>query len=291
MELDKFDELRGQIAAFVKPVQEMIVSDVASNAVATGSLKTVKQMLTEIESRRTEVTGPLRDKISQVNLYAKEIAGPLLQAETQIKQKIGTWANAERVRIETERRELEEQRLAEQRRLDEARREREAEIAAKAEAERKALEEKASAEAAEAKKKQDAESEARKAFGASVANAERIAADESARLARRIAEEQRAAEARAAEASEALRVEQERASKEQELAAHRAARAAEAARPKNLRRVVKFEVVDLSLIPREHMVVNEASIRKALQAVPPENVPTFSIPGVKWRIEFEVVAR
>lgn len=288
-EIARFDQLRAQISSFVQPTEMIVVSDKATEIAAGGALKTVKDFLKEIESRRVEAVQPLNDRAKELNAYAKDIAAPLLKAEVQIKQKIGAWANAERVRLETERRELEEQRLAEQRRLDEARREREVAITAACEAEWRAIEEKASAESAAAKKKQEAESEARKAFGASAANDARIAADESARISR-VAEEQRAAELRAAEASEALRLEQERAAKEQELAAHRAARAAEAARPKNLRRVVKFEVLDPLQIPREYLEVNESAIRKALQtAVSAETV--LLIPGVKWHVDFEVIAR
>lgn len=288
-EIARFDQLRAQISSFVQPTEMIVVSDKATEISAGGALKTVKDFLKEIEARRVEAVQPLNDEVKYINAYAKEIAAPLIQAETHIKQKIGAWANAERVRMETERRELEEHHLAEQRRLDEARREREAEIAARVEGERRAIHEKAAAEFAAAKQKQDAESEARKAFGSSAANAARIAADESARLSR-VAEEQSAPEARAAEESEALRLDQERAAKEQELAAHRAARAAEAARPKNLRRVVKFEILDPIQIPREYLDVNESAIRKALQsAISAETV--LLIPGVKWHVDFEVVAR
>jgi len=289
-DLTRFDELRSQIVQFVQPVSTMTVIDTATSAIAAGALRTVKEFSKEIEARRVEAVSPLNEQVKSINNYAREIAAPLVAAELEIKAKMGEWANAERVRLENERKEAEEQRKQEQRRLDEERRAREAEVRAKAESERKELEAKIAAETKVRQEKESKEREALAMFAVDPKEAEKRAEAERSEFAERAERQRKEAETR--EAIQ-LRLNEEQAQRikaEMESAAKQALKAAEAARPKNLRRVVKFEITEPALVPREFLTVDQSLVRSALQAAAKDN-PGYTIPGVTWMIEFEVTAR
>lgn len=115
-EISFFDEFKSQVATFVDPTKAIVVVDAASNAVAAGALRTIKDFQKQIDARRVATVKPLNDRVSAVNDYAKQISQPLIEAEKMLKGKMVDWAEAERRRADDERRKLEEQRREQERR-------------------------------------------------------------------------------------------------------------------------------------------------------------------------------
>jgi membrane protein involved in colicin uptake len=211
-------------------------------------LRRVKSAQKKLEDTRTSLTGPINESLRKLNAFFKAPADRLVSIERTIKMALTKFADEqERIRRE------------EQRRLDEAaRKERERLEAQAREAERKAAE-KAAADRAAA--------EAAAAAGR---------AEEAAKLAARA----EATEAKAAEKVEALEV-----------------RAATVVAPVVTREPPKvagvatretwcFEVTDPTLVPRQYLVVDEARVRKVVQALKGD----ASIPGVRVWAERRIAA-
>jgi unconventional prefoldin RPB5 interactor 1 len=264
--LVQFDSLKADITVFVAPTREIAVSDLASNTVAHDTLKQVKTWQKKIETKRTELVAPLNEMVKRINEYAKQIASPLQQAEIEIKDKMRTFALAEERRRAEELRKIEEERREAQRKADEERKRIEA---ARMEEERKAR--------AIAEEQDRQHRAALAAFGAST-EATKKQADEAAATA-----ERDRLEMLKRKAEEQARLEREQ--NEREAIAARQLRELEASRPKNTRKVWKFEIVDPFAVPRSFLSVDEGKIRNAMaQGI-------YEIPGVRIFEETTVVAR
>lgn len=157
VDLVKFDHLKSRIAGMIAPLRGIQVRDKAENAAASGALTTVKGLAKEIESLRTAAVGPLRDQVNAINARAKELQAPLDAAETEIKNVMRSFADAETRRIQEERRLADEEAAAKKRKIDE--------------------------DAARARKEEEERKRAESAFGVS-ADAERLRKEEEERARR-----------------------------------------------------------------------------------------------------------
>lgn len=284
-EMASLDVLKGQVLVFVEPIRGISVTTASENAVAAGTLKTVKQMMKEIESRRVGATKPMNDRVSQINEYAKTIAAPLRDAETWIKASMQGFAIAdESRRAEEQRRVLEEReraeavaRRVEQEALVEAKKKRDEEeraLKAQQDAERKFLAD-----------KQREEQDRVVVFGMDPAQAK-----EQADLQRKLVEKEHQEERRRIEAEAEARIQAELARAEREsiqrdLKAQEEQRRIEDSRPKNTRQVARYEITDPLEVPHEYWMIDD----KKLAAVVRGGVR--EIPGVKIWVETQIVAR
>lgn len=228
-QLQIFDQYKASVTQFVEPVKGMTVTCKTTNAVALGTLKTIKEMQKQIEAKRIEVVDPHNQTVKQVNAYVKEILLPLDQAESFVKKQMSAFAAEENRKLEAERRALEEERRAEQQRLERIRMEQEAEQRRKADEERKKIEAAAKTE-------------------------------DEARIAKQQLEHKLAMEKQQAEAKLM------RDKMEAEKAARQLERDMEAQRNKNTREVTKFEVENAMLLTREYLQPNESAIREAIKS-------------------------
>jgi len=255
IDLTRFDQLAAQVAQFVRPVSDLTVTDAATNAIASGSLKTIREMLNEIETRRTEITVPLNETLKSVNNYAKQVKQPLEDADAHIRAHMTAYANKLKEEAAALAREAEERRRDEERlvRLEQER--------VRSELEAKRKEQEAAAQKAK---------EAADLFGGAQQEIERK-------------------EREAKHAAELLRFEAEarfkREQLEREARQQEERRAAEASRPKNTREVWKFEVVDALAVPDRFKSVNEVAVGAAVRN------GTRDIPGIRIFSETIVVAR
>ncbi len=211
-------------------------------------LKRVKAAQKRLEETRTSLTKPINESLRRLNDFFRSPADRLVVIERAIKGALTRFADEqERIRRE------------EQRKADEAaRREREKIEAQAREAARKA----ADKAAAERRAAEEAAAAGR--------------AEEAAKLAARAA----ATEAKAAEKVEAA----------EERAATVVAPVISREPPKvaglATREVVRFEIVDASLLPREYVVPDEARIRKVVNALKTD----ANIPGVRVWTERQIAA-
>ena len=211
-------------------------------------LKAVKGALKQIEEQRVAITKPINDSLRAVNAQAKTASEPFLKAESAIKAVMVTYQDEqERLRREA------------QRRVEEiARKERERLAALQREEERKAREK------AEALRRQAEEAEA----AGRAAEAARLAARATA------TEEKSAAKVEDLQLREAMVV----------------APVIDREPPKvagvSTREVWKFRVTNAALVPDQYKVVDEARIRKVVQALKAD----ANIPGVEVWSERQMAA-
>jgi hypothetical protein len=282
----EFDELHAKIQVFVSPTCNIVVSDAASNAVAAGTLKTLKDFEKQIEAKRVAAVKPLNDEVKSINDYAKKITLPLAEAEALIKKKMGAYSDEERRKAEEERRQIEAKRQEEERkaaaerkaREDAARAQREAEERARVAAEKKQREELA--------RRQKEEKEARRMFGLdSDEEAQQKADSEAAALKAKQEQERLAAQQKAEEArlAEDARLEREAQERENERRAELAR--IEANRPKNTRQVPNYKVVDPSKVPQTYWSIDDVRLGRDIRA------GLRDVPGVEIWMETVVVTR
>lgn len=260
-----FDELKGQISNFLKPVHGIEVRNKAEHAAASGALVSVRSFQKQLDASRTAAVGPLNDRVKQINSYCRELAHPLVEAEARIKLRMVEFSDAENRRIAEEKRQEEDRARKEREKQETERRAQERAAREKEEAERRRLEEEEKARKAKLQ-----------AFGVDPA----AKAEEDRRKKAREELEQRAADERA-EAH--ARAERERA--QSELEAKQRVRALEAERVKNVRTTWSFQITDATAVPREYLMVDEVKVGKAVRA------GTREIAGVRIFSEQSVVAR
>lgn len=225
-------------------------------------LKAVKGAIKQIEDQRVAITKPINESLRAVNAQAKEAAEPFLKAETAIKGAMVTYSDEqERIRREEQRR-VEAAAAAERARLAALQREEERKAREKAEALRREQEE--------------AARRAREAEAAGRAEEARKAAAEAAKL-----------------AAQAVKVEEKSADKIETLQLREAmvvAPVVEREAPKvagvSTREVWRFEVLDAAQVPRQYLAVDEAKIRKVVQALKAD----AQIPGVRVWSERQLAA-
>ena len=285
-QLVEFDELRAKIQVFVAPTSNIVVSDAASNAVAAGALRTLKDFEKQIEAKRVGAVKPLNDEVKKINDYAKQITQPLAAAEAAIKQKMGSYADAERKKAEEERRQIEAKRQEEERKAEAERQAREAAARDQRETEEKARLAAEKKEREALAKRQKEEEEARKLFGVDSGEEEKQKAQAAAAALKakqdqdRISAQQKAEENRLAEEARLEREAQERENQRRAELAR-----LEANRPKNTRQVPVHKVVDFDKLPRKYWVVDEVALGKDIRA------GVRDIPGVEIVMETIVIAR
>lgn len=205
------------------------ITNVEQYQSGTSDLQRVKSAQKRLEETRTSITGPMNAALKRVNDFFRAPTERLTTIERTIKVQLVQFADEqERIRRE------------EQRKADEiARKERERLEAQAREAERKAREK---------------------------ADADRRAAESAAAAGR--------AEEAAKFAARAVATEEKAAAKADDLALRAATTVAPVIvrdPPKvagvSTREVWKFEITDPAAIPREYLVVDEARIRKVVQAL------------------------
>lgn len=126
--------LRSQIAVFVEPALEILVTEFKSCDQAIGAGKQIKALIKEVEITRMLLVTPMNDEVKRVNQYAKDIAEPLLKAEAHIKSEIGKfYEEQEKVKAE-EKAKLEELKRAEEAALKRQQDEEKAELKAELQA-------------------------------------------------------------------------------------------------------------------------------------------------------------
>ena len=211
-------------------------------------LKAVKGALKQIETQRVEITGPINESLRKINAQAKAAAEPFVKAENAIKGAMVAYQD-----------EQERLRREEQRRVEEAARKERERLAALQREEERTAREKAVALRREA--------EAAAAAG-------------------------RAAEA-AKLAARAVSTEERSAAKVEDLHLREAmvvAPVIDREPPKvagvATREVWKFEITDPARVPDQYKVVDEARVRKVVQALKAD----ANIPGVRVYSERQLAA-
>ena len=122
--LTVFDKLKADVTIFVAPCSEIVVSSKETSASALDVAKQVKSFMKRIESTREELVAPHLEAQRRINAYAKQIAEPLLGAESHLKKQLIAWEKK-----------LEEVRREEAKKVEAARLEAEAAARAKFKAE------------------------------------------------------------------------------------------------------------------------------------------------------------
>lgn len=260
-------EIERRVPALVDQAAAIIIRDQGSMAIANDFSIAIKKMRREID----EAFDPIIEAAHVAHKIAldkkRKYIEPVDAAERMVKGKIGAYlTEQDRIRREAERRawEAEQEKIRAQ---QEARR-REQEAIRKAEAERQAIADKARREAEEAEAK---------AARARSEEGRRKAQEEADRI-RREAAERAAAEKAKADAEQA-RIREEAARKQAEL---------EAAAPPPVARVETkgistredwdFEVVDVNLVPREFLTIDESKLRRYAKAMKVD----ANVPGVRF---------
>lgn len=249
-DLKVFDTLVADITLFVAPTKELTVSDPISSQAAIEVAKDIKGYLSQVEVKRKELVGPLNAQVKAINDYCKRIVAPLEEADAHVRRQLNSFA-AEQEKI---------------RRAEEARIERE-----RQEAERRAREERERAEEAlRIQQEQEAEELATAAqlFGPENGDIEKANAEIDARQQREWALQQAELDRQAA-----LR---EVNFKQQKFDADQV-------QIKNTRATLKVRVLDISLIPKEFLIITPND--KALVAAGKAGV---KIPGVEFYEDFTV---
>jgi hypothetical protein len=227
--LPEVRQVTGQIAQLEEYARTYQVTTAEQYAAGATDLQQVKAAQKRLEETRTSITKPMNDALRRVNDFFRGPTERLAAVERVLKAQLVKFADEqERIRRE------------EQRKADEAARK-----------ERERLE--AQAREAERKAREKAEADRKAAEAAAAAGR----AEEAAKLAAR-----------------AAATEEKAAAKADDLALRAATTvAAVIARepPKvagvSTREVWKFEITDPAAVPREYLVVDEARIRKVVQAL------------------------
>lgn len=249
-DLKVFDALAADITLFVAPTKTLKVTNPESSQQAIVVAQNIKSYITQVESKRKELVGPLNAQVKAINDYCKQITAPLVDADTHVRGQLNVFAaEQERIRrIEAER--IERERL-------------EAERIARIERER--IEE-------ELRLKQEAEAEAQAAavnrWGAENGDIDALNAEINAKQEREWAEKQ---------------AELDRQAAIRQVESQQKQFDAKANTITNTRATLKVRVIDLNLIPKEFLLitVNE----KALVAVGKSGM---KIPGVEFYEDFAV---
>jgi len=227
--LPAVQQVTSEIADLESFARDYRVTTAEQYQAGSADLQRVKAAQKRLEETRTGITGPMNAALKRVNDFFRAPAERLTTIERTIKAQLVQFADEqERIRRE------------EQRKADEAARK-----------ERERLE--AQAREAERKAREKADADRRAAEAAAAAGR----AEEAAKLAARAAATEEKAAAKADDLS--LR------------AATTVAPVIVRDTPKvagvSTREVWKFEITDAAQIPREYLVVDEARIRKVVQAL------------------------
>jgi hypothetical protein len=251
-DLQKFDELKTQIAMFVAPVKDLTVTDQASSAEASKVFKALSDFEKKVEARRKEIVGPYNDLVGRINDYAKQIKEPLVNAKGVV--------SAQLIQFE---RLLEQQRQEALRLEREEKAKREAELRAELERQRLEAEEKARAI------REEAETVAM------------FAAPDEAAIAKAKAEEE------AARVDAEAKAEAERKEFETKKAYWDSKKEIEQNKVAGTRRVWTHKVLDLGQVPQEYLLVtlDAKKVKEAIAA------GVRVIPGLEIYQELTITSR
>lgn len=118
----EFNEWQAKISVLVEPTLTMAITTAQSAQYVTEALCAVKDYAREVDQVRKSLVGPLNDRVKFINEYAREIAGPLAQAEAHLKKqlvmyedKLAAERRVEMARMEAERVKREAEMLEKQR--------------------------------------------------------------------------------------------------------------------------------------------------------------------------------
>lgn len=254
-DLAQFDSLKADITLFVAPVTGLKVTDFKSGADAIEAGKQIKSLMKQVEDKRKGLVGPLNDQVKMINDYAKNIRDPLERAEAHVKVELNRFAQEQEKIRQEELRRAEEDRLAQERKAEEERQRIAAEIEAKKQAQLDNL--------------RESQDEASALFGSSGLPNE---------------DQERAVE----EAAEREKVEAEAVLEREAVIRNAQAKATEwdvnQNRIKNTAKRWKVEVVDISLVPKEFLIIT-LNEKMALAAARGGNK---NIPGLKFSQEVSV---
>lgn len=249
-DLKVFDSLAADITLFVAPIKALVVRDADSCQAAIEVSKSIKNYLARVDTKRKELTGPLRAQEKAINDYCRTLTDPLSSMDTHVGAQLNAYAAEQARLVREEAARIERERIA-------------AEQLARVERER-AEREMVERQVAEA----EALAESVNKWGAENGDVEKVNAEIDARQQREWAE-QKAEHDREA----ALRANEFR-QKEYD---------AKQIGVSNTRAKLKVRVLDVSIIPKEFLIitVNE----KALEAVGKTGV---KVPGVEFYEDFTV---
>jgi hypothetical protein len=284
-DLALFDKYKADVTLFVSPIKDITVTDADANAVAQVHVKTLKDFDKKIDAALEALLKPHKDFVKQATAYAKEIKGPLEDAEKFIKLKQAEWATADLLRRQEAQKQLDLIRQEEERKANEERRKMELEAQAKRDAEEAILKKQQAEERKKFEAEQKKKDEAMKAFGISQEKLKQEA------LAARKAQEEKAAAIREEAKHKAdlefleYNAKIDREKKEREAAIRVQEAALEASRPKNMREVPKWRVIDSSQVPDNFWIIDLVELGKSVRGGARE------IPGVEIVMELVPVGR
>lgn len=250
-DLTPFDKLKADITLFVAPTLKIQVSDFKTSQGAIDAGKQVKEYISHVEGKRKEMVGPLNDQVKLINGYAKSIQEPLLHAEAHIKTQLQRFAIEQEKVQQEEIRKAEEARREAEKRAEEERQRIAEELAAKRQAELEALQ---------------ADDQVASLFGC---ESDEPLEDRSAEIEQEAERARLEAEAR----FEREKLVRDAEFKEQTWDINQA-------RIKNTKKAWKCEAVDLSLVPKEFLIIqlNSQAVLAAARGGVKE------IPGVRiWQ--------
>lgn len=256
--LQQFDELQANITVFLSPIKTLTVTDQASHLVASGALKTITSFKKMVDEKRVSLVKPLNDQVDAINGYAKKIKAPIEEAEAFVKNKMKEFALIEQKRIEEEKRRIQEEEQKERERIAAERKRQELALKTKQEEEAKKLE--------ESKK---ASTDLMSVFGD-------FSEDNTAQEELKRKQEFERAE---------FEAKKKREEEEQQKQLEAKKKLLDLEKPKNTRKVWKWEVTAYSEIPDQYWELSEAMVNKAVK----EGIR--EIPGIRIFQETEIVAR
>jgi hypothetical protein len=84
-EVEKLEQLRGEIEGIAKEALIQRVGDTATKDAALAIGGQVKRMRKALDDRRKEITAPLQDLVKQIIAFAAHLDAPLDRAEDHIR--------------------------------------------------------------------------------------------------------------------------------------------------------------------------------------------------------------
>lgn len=113
-----FDDLKSSIMLLVQPAFSIAVKDFKDSASAISAAKQVRDYIDRVEAQRKALVGPLNERVKAINAYAKEIAKPLNDAESFLKNELIQFEMEQEKIREAEMARLEQERIKAQRKAD-----------------------------------------------------------------------------------------------------------------------------------------------------------------------------
>src|SRR4051812_28838534 len=110
--LAPFDKLSADVNVFLAPIKDVTVTDAVSCAAALAAVKQVKALAKQVTETRVSLVGPHNDFVNSVNAYAKQLTGPLAEAEAKLKGVITAYETEQERARQRERQRIEDERLA-----------------------------------------------------------------------------------------------------------------------------------------------------------------------------------